>query len=378
MASLRKDRVVSVDFWRGIALATIFIDHIPGTLLAGWTPRNFGFSDAAEIFVFLAGVAASFAYARHFQGSGVLRQTFKISLRAFALYTAHIVVLVLCGGVIAYTSLAMQDPRILELMQFDLVAKDPMPALIGIATLTFQPSNLNILPLYIVILAMAPVLIGCMRFDMRLALVGSGTLYLAAQFFGLTLPSYPTPDAWFFNPLAWQFLFTLGLCSGALMDAGKTLPTNRVLAAICVVYLAVSAVLVHGNFIGTYDLSPLPRFLWDQDKTNLALPRLLHFAALAYLITRLPVDRWIREHQAFSPLTWMGRHSLPVFSLGIVASMVGQGVGIVYGHDMTLDFALIGAGLALQIGLGWVLEWQKTGSSNLAPVPAERPVAPAS
>ena len=63
----RRSRVVSVDFWRGIALATIFIDHVPGNVLEHYTQRNFGFSDAAEVFVLLAGVAASFAYLPHFE-----------------------------------------------------------------------------------------------------------------------------------------------------------------------------------------------------------------------------------------------------------------------------------------------------------------------
>jgi hypothetical protein len=365
-------RVVSVDFWRGIALAIIFIDHMPGGLLARLTPRNFGFSDAAEIFVFLAGVAASFAYFKR-RGEAV-RDLFKIGMRAFTLYTSHIVVLVLCGGIIAYTSLATQDPRFLEMMQFDLVAKDPVPALVGIATLTFQPSNLNILPLYVVLLAMAPALIFLVRRDMRLALLASGGLYLATQLFGLELPSYPNPDAWFFNPLAWQLLFTLGLCCGILISRQRTVPSHWALTGAAILYLLVSLVVIHGGFVGRYDLAPLPRFLWEQDKTNLSLPRLLHFAALVYLVSRLPIEAWIKGRWPCLPFIFMGRHSLPIFSLGVVLAMVGEGLKIIYSGSEGVDVFAVSLGLALQIGLAWTLEWQKTGQTR-AGAPADTATA---
>ena len=355
-------RVVSVDFWRGIALAIIFIDHMPGGFLARLTPRNFGFSDAAETFVFLAGIAASFAY---FKRKGeVVRDLFRVGMRAFTLYTSHIVVLVLCGGIIAYTSLVTQDPRILEMMQFDLVTKDPVPALVGIATLTFQPSNLNILPLYVVLLALAPILILLVRRDMRLALLVSGGLYLATQLFALTLPSYPNPDAWFFNPLAWQFLFTLGLCCGMRISRGEPVRSHWALTSAAILFLFVSLVVIHGGFVGAYDLSPLPRFLWEQDKTNLSLPRLLHFAALVYLVTRLPIESWISGKQAPLPLIFMGRHSLPVFSLGVVLAMVGEGLKILYAGSEGIDVFAVVLGLGLQIGLAWTLEWQRTGQKR--------------
>jgi hypothetical protein len=373
----RPNRVVSVDFWRGMALATIFIDHVPGNIFEHFTQRRFGFSDAAEVFVFLAGVAASLAYLKHFHRGEAVRQTLKIGLRAFTLYTAHIVVLVFCGAVIAFASLTTQDPRILEIMQFDQIAKEPVSAIVGIATLGFQPSSLNILPLYIVLLAMAPALILLVRRDWRLALAVSGTLYLATQLLRLALPSYPMPDAWYFNPLAWQLLFTLGLICGVMIMEHRRLVDSGALTLACGLYLVFSLVVVRGDYVGTYDLSPLPRFLWEQDKTNLSLPRLIHIGALIYLVSRLPVDAWIRDRAPFKPLIWMGRHSLPVFSLGVVLSLAGQALRIVYAGNVAFDMLLISFGLALQIGLAWILEWHKTGlipaGPSAAPVIARAP-----
>lgn len=45
----------AIDFWRGFALVTIFINHIPGNFYERFTHRNIGVSDSAELFVFLAG-----------------------------------------------------------------------------------------------------------------------------------------------------------------------------------------------------------------------------------------------------------------------------------------------------------------------------------
>jgi hypothetical protein len=50
-----RKRVPEVDFWRGFALVVILIDHVPHNILDLFTPQNFGFSDAAEGFIFLSG-----------------------------------------------------------------------------------------------------------------------------------------------------------------------------------------------------------------------------------------------------------------------------------------------------------------------------------
>ena len=304
-----------------------------------------------------------------------IRDRLKIGLRAFTLYMAHIVVLVFCGAMVAYTSLATQDPRILETMQFDLIAKDPVSSIVGIATLAFQPSSQNILPLYVVLLAMAPILILLMRRAAWLALMLSAALYLSTELLYLRLPSYPLPDAWFFNPLAWQLLFTLGLVSGWASLNRERLPANRALTIAAGLYLALSLLVVHGGYVGSYDLSPLPRFLWEQDKTNLSLPRLLHIAALAYLVTRLPLEAWLRDSAFSRPLILLGRHSLPIFSLGIILSLAAQMSRIIYQGGIVFDMLLICFGLALQIGLAWVLEWQKTGFPRPS-LPAEAVRAP--
>ena len=70
MQAKRSPRDLRIDFFRGLALVMIFVNHVPGNVFETLTSRNFGFSDATEIFVFLAGYAAALDYSRNFGEQG--------------------------------------------------------------------------------------------------------------------------------------------------------------------------------------------------------------------------------------------------------------------------------------------------------------------
>jgi hypothetical protein len=364
-------RYISIDFWRGFALITIFINHIPGNLFEAYTHKNFGFSDAAELFVLLAGITAACAYMPGFVATPA-RAVVKIGLRAWTLYMAHLTTLALCGAIVACAVLITEDTRLLEATQFDQIMGNPLSATIGVATLGLQPAYMNILPLYIVLLAMAPAVMSLIRVSPPLALALSGALYVVAQTFTLTLPAYPMPEAWYFNPLAWQFLFVAGLCLGARISAGRPVAVGNVLLAASMAY--VLAALVWWRMGWIVDLSPLPRFLWDFDKTNLSLPRLLHVLALACIVSRLPFEALLRRAAFGRPFVLLGRHSLPVFCAGTVLGMVALPVrASELGHP-ALDLLIIPGGIVLQLALAWVLEWYRgtpsTSSQRAVAAPA--------
>ena len=62
MAPAPTERDLRLDLFRGIALWLIFLDHIPSNVVSWITIRNYGFSDATEIFVFISGYTAAFVY----------------------------------------------------------------------------------------------------------------------------------------------------------------------------------------------------------------------------------------------------------------------------------------------------------------------------
>lgn len=368
-----KTRIMSIDAWRGLALASIFINHVPGTAFERYTHKNFGFSDAAEVFVLLAGFAAALAYMPRFLAGDAPRQSFRMVLRAFKIYSVHIVVLVACAALVAYASVATQDPRLLEAMNFELLTTTPAASMIGIATLGLQPSYLNILPLYVMLLLMAPALMTLVGASWRLAITTSLAMYLCAQA-GLGLPSYPGEDnTWFFNPFAWQLLFTIGLCAGSFVIAGRSFRRSKILLALSVAYLAFALVWKKAE-IYPEGVFGLPRFLWEDDKHILSVPRLLHVLALAYVAAFLPFENWVRRFSVAAPLMWLGRHSLAIFGLGTILAIGGQVLRIVGSGDPRVDLLVIAAGLSLQVGLAWALEWNRTGGeTRSAAVKTSRP-----
>lgn len=361
-------RVLSIDFWRGFAIVTIFINHIPGNLFEAYTHKNFGFSDAAELFVLLAGIAAAFAYLPGLSVSPA-RTVMRIGLRAWTLYMAHLTLIAVCGAIVAYAVLVTEDTRLLEATQFDQIMGNPLSATLGVATLGMQPAYLNILPLYIVLLVIAPAMMSLVRVSPWLALLASGAIYTGAQLLELTLPAYPASEAWYFNPFAWQLLFVTGLCIGSVLGAGRRIVVGNLLLAASVAYVLLALVWWRMGWI--IDLSPVPRFLWDFDKTNLSLPRVLHVLALACIVARLPIEAMLRRTGVGKPLILLGRHSLPVFCVGTALGMVAVPVrASELGHP-ALDLLIIPGGIVVQLALAWVLEWYR-GSPSTASSRASR------
>ncbi|WP_454916310.1 OpgC family protein [Xanthobacter sediminis] len=371
-------RVVSIDFWRGFALLTIFINHVPGHVLSAYTFRNFGVSDAAELFVLLAGVSAAFAYARPFAPGRRLRVGARIVMRAFNLYVAHLALVMVAVAVIGGFVVASGDTRVLGWYHLDLVTEAPVEALVGIALLTFQPAYLNILPLYVSLLLMAPLLVMLAKRSMTLALGVSVALYLVTQFAHLGPPVWPGAGRWSFNPLAWQLLFTIGLAIGVTLDRGGARIGRRALDVLAPLYLFVTMVWAQLDFPVSLEVWPLPSFLWDFDKSTLDLPRILHVLALAYCATRLPVERWLKATPASAPLILIGRHALPVFCLGTVLSLGAQVLRPAFDGAVSFDLLIVLMGFSLQWLLAWALEWQKVGWTADAGASDARSPAPAS
>lgn len=358
-------RLVSIDFWRGFALLTIFINHIPGHVLGGYTYRNFGLSDAAELFVLLAGISAAFAYMRGF-ASGRLRITAKIWLRAFQLYVAHLALLLLASAVIGGFVVVTGDSRVLDGFHLNVIVELPLEALVGMALLTYQPAYLNILPLYVGILLLAPVLIALMHRSLLLGLGCSILLYLLNQFAGLALPVWPNSGEWFFNPFAWQFLFACGLAIGHLIDAEAAPVRSRLLDIAAPAYLLACLIWAISGLPVPLDLSPIPPFAWDLDKTNLGLPRLLHVLALVYCVSRLPLERALRRSVGARALIVIGRHALPVFCLGTVLSLGAQMLRPALDGGIAVDLLIACVGFSVQWLLAGMLEWHRSGLKAFA------------
>ncbi|MCA0419134.1 MAG: OpgC domain-containing protein, partial [Proteobacteria bacterium] len=216
-------RDARIDVIRGLALLIIFINHMPGNVVSAYMPHNFGFSDAADIFVLLAGVSATLAYGGLIERRGFPVAALKLGARLWTLYIAHLAVFIIVCGVVATAVTRTQNPLYIEAINIQPFFRDTVEALIGALTLTYQPSYLDILPLYIVLLALFPVIYYAARLSPLLTLACSLAIWQAAIAFNLNLPN-GSAGVWFFNPFAWQVIFTLGVVIGRAAQLGIRAP----------------------------------------------------------------------------------------------------------------------------------------------------------
>jgi hypothetical protein len=323
------NRIRDIDFWRGAVLIAILIDHIPGNPLENWTPRNFGLSDSAEAFVFLSGLSVGLIYVPRAYKYGIEPVAGGCFKRALKLYGVHIALtlaaLVVFGA--AYWMSGVSDLIQAHGRSF-VFGGAPANGLLGLALLSHQLGYFNILPLYIVLMLWAPVVLALALRGPLLALIVSIVLYTAARAFGLNLPNWPQPGGWFFNPMAWQLIFTLGLVSAVLWRDGLPRPAPW-LVTLSAVTVAGAALIVTNEGGFAPGLRDTATAHLDVAKQDLGLARLIHFVALAYLIAMATTafGRFITPmvRGAFgSAVQRLGRNSLPVFAAGSVLSAGGQ------------------------------------------------------
>ncbi len=343
-------RIDGIDFWRGFALLTIFIDHLPENVFQHITQRNFGFSDAAELFVFLSGVSVALAYGTRFFDGQTGAAVRAVLRRALTLYWVQILISLLIIAIFAVAAAAFDEDDLLEDADRDEVVSNPVQGIVAILALAHQLDNVNILPLYIALLLMTPLLLVLARRDDRLMLLASATLYLAARVFSLNLPTWPLEGSWFFNPIAWQLLFAIGLFAGRRLKRDGIGYDAR-LYAVSLAVVVLAAVVRTDAFGYASGLWQEAHDMLDRGKTDLGLMRLVHFLALVYVVYHSGLTALLRRTWAFLPLRLIGRHSLPVFATGSVLTAIGEVIvetrSDAFSHQIALGVAIVAGGALL-------------------------------
>jgi len=351
-------RIDGIDFWRGVALLTIFIDHAPDNVFQKITVGNFGFSDAADLFVFLSGASVALAYGSRFFGGKTAAAIRAVFRRAFTLYWVQILISLLTIGISIAAALWWGDDDLIEADDTDVVVSSPLLGISAMLALAHQLYNANILPLYIVLLLITPVLLSMARRSDWLMLSVSALIYLAARVFELNLPSWPLDDGWFFNPLAWQFIFAIGLFVGRRLPSGG-IPYDRRLFVLGVAILAASLVVVTDGLGLVPGLSTDVRAVLDGGKTNLGPLRLVHYLALAYVISHSGLTQLLRRTIVYWPLAMIGRRSLPVFATGCVLVTIGDVMVDTrpedFSHPLALGAAIVAVGVLLHYAVARIL-----------------------
>ncbi|UIJ71488.1 OpgC family protein [Aurantimonas sp. HBX-1] len=366
-----------VDFWRGIALAMIFINHIPGNFWEDYTSRNFGFSDAAEVFVFLAGFASAFAYGRLFLAGDRLVASLRAARRAGVLYLVHITLTVAAVAIFSWAALALGEGAMMRNIGLAQFIAMPLETMIGFAGLGHQLGYVNILPMYSVLLLMLPLHLCLVAIGRNVMLAAAVAMWIAAYLWRIDVPAYPLPGGWFFNPFAWQLIFAAGLYCGFRRIEGKPgFPYRAWLFYAALAYVFVSFLTIRLDLWWLWGAYPLPTILTGFDKTYVSIPRLLHILAICYLFANAapssPFSRVTRDNV----FTMMGRHSLPIFAVGTVLSLAGQVIKHGEAPDFLFDTLLIGGGLFVQVLLARYLDWWQVASKVARPASGLKPARP--
>lgn len=371
-------RDLRLDFFRGLALWFIFLNHIPANEFAWLSHRNYGISDATEMFVFISGYTASLVYAKILADRGFGLAAARVLHRCWTLYVTYIVLFIAFTAQVAYTARVFDNPLFAEEMGIAAYFADPAVALTQALVLKFRPANLDVLPLYIVLLLSFPLILPALRRQPLVVLALSLALYIAARRLDWNLPTHPAGGVWFFNPFAWQFLFVLGCALQQSPRLAARLAVRRWwLVAVAVVVLLLSLFLaLSWQFPTLGALTPawVSELIYPLSKTDLDPLRVAHFLALVYVTVQLVPRQaaWLRSSFAH-PLILCGRHSLQVFCFGILLSFAGQTILVQFDASLFSQFGVTVAGISGMVLLARMLSWyQSAGRQPRAAAPVLR------
>jgi hypothetical protein len=375
MAPVSIQRDLRLDLFRGLALWLIFLDHIPSNAVSWITIRNYGFSDATEIFVFISGYTAAFVYGRAMEEHGFIVASARVLKRAWQIYVAHVFLFAIYLAEIAYVAHSFDNPLYTEEMGVRNFLANPDVTIIQALLLKFKPVNMDVLPLYIALLVgFAPVLWLLMRAP-SLALIASAVLYALMWEFNWNIAAYPSGN-WVFNPLAWQLLFVFGAwCAlGGAKNLSRFLQ-SRALVVAAAVYLVFAFCIAMTWYFPRFG-ALVPKFvgelIYPIDKTNLDVLRILHFLSLAVItIYFVPVDWPYLRSPVFKPAIICGQHSLEIFCLGVFLSFAGHFVFTEVSNRLLMHVLVSAGGIAIMVGTATLLSWYKRVERGPRPPPAK-------
>ncbi len=360
-----KIRDPRLDFFRGLSLFIILVSHTRGDWLSDWIPARFGFSDAANMFVFVSGYAVGLAFGGVYRRHGWPLGTARILLRIWQLYIAQLVIVVLIAALAVTADMVLgptEDGSYVTIFALDYLFGSPQPALLGIATLSYVPHYLDILPVYIAVLAMVPIAMPLSKLHPWCVPVLSVLLWGLANHFGWNLPNEPSePRGWFFDPFCWQLLFFSGFALSSKWV--RPPPADRR------IFWAAAGVLVFGLAMSVPAIfQTVPGFdvieawiLAHADKTMVDPLQYLHFIALAYVAVYLLRGRlhWL-ESPISMPITRCGRQSLSIFLSGIVFAYLGALAFDVLGDGFWSQILVNAVMFAATFAVAELVAWYKS------------------
>lgn len=352
-------RDLRLDACRGLALWFIFINHIPDNALVWLTPRNYGFSDTSEVFVFVSGYTCMLAYGGALQKQGwltvvtrALRRSLEIYCAFLLLFIAYIALIWLVGG----------GERFVDDTNTGFFFRDPGEAILRAAVLQYAPVNTDILPTFVLLHLAFPVLLWLLLRMPAVALLGSFLLYLMVQLYSWHVPAWPTGEL-YFNPFAFQLLFVFGAWyAGGGARLIRPLVRSRAILIAAILYLAFSLIVaLSWQFDVLNILVPdgVVKLIYPIYKSHLAPVRLLHFLALAVVVSRLaPPDLHGPVRPYAIAMIRCGENSLSMYCFGVLLSFACMVILTDISSSLMVQVAVTVIGIAIMVLAATIATWE--------------------
>jgi len=356
-------RELRLDLFRGLALWLIYIDHVSPDLLSWFTIRSYGFSDAAEIFIFISGYTAAFVYGRSMLQSGFVIAAARVLRRVWQIYAMHILLFTVLVAEVSYIAVVLDKPFYAKEMEIIDFLNQPAHAMGQALLLRYRPLNMDVLPLYIVLMAFLPLILVLIRWRPNLTLAMSVTLYALCWRYDLHLNAFPN-GFWSFNPFAWQMLFVFG----AWCALGGTTQMSRLLSSPVTMGVAFAYLFAAFYVTLTWYYPPLgaviphwlEQWMYPIDKTDLDVLRFAHFLALAAITVRFVPAGWPGLTSPWlRPMILCGQHSLEIFALGVFLAFTGYFVLMETNAGLGVHIFIGLLGIVIMSAVAWLLTWYK-------------------
>jgi len=357
-----------IDLLRGLANWSLLLDHIPHNVVNFITLRNFGFSGATDVFVFIAGYAAALSFGRMAMERGFVVTTTRMLRRTWQLYVAYVVLFVIYIDIISNVAAQYATTEIIDEYNVIGIVDHPIRTLMRGLMLQAKPLNLDTLQLFVAMMAMFPLVLWSMLRRPNLTLAGSVALYAAARIFDWSVPSFPS-GTWYFNPFSWQLLSVLGawfaLNGSNLVRIARRLPWLRIAAAVYLLFaLAVTIGARVPALAGFVPDSGLDLFM-PVEKENLAPYRVMHLLALGLLFTYFVPRDWPALRSGWlQPLMKCGKEWLASFCAGVFLSFAGHFVLITGPNSIAMQILVSVTGIALMTAIAYYISWSRRQDSK--------------
>jgi hypothetical protein len=323
-----RDRLNSVDAIRGFCLVNIFVNHMTVGLLNQASPSNFGFSDSAEIFVFLSGLSTFLAFGKlDFRSAwlALWKRAAKLYIYNLGIIVASLVGLVLIAGLVG------REVMIDAAQMKALGQVNPLVVAWHVVTLQQSVGYSMVLRLYTIQMLMAPVLVWLATKRWWWPLPPAAAIWAVAGHFHLIAPDSLTGVHLTMTILPWTLMFACGLALGAGLAQGVRTPRSPFLlgasAAMVLSYLVLLYVVPYWPEGQAWVTAREQHFWLGSSKAMQSPLRVLHLLALVYIFTAFPTAPLLRLVHQVRPdafLARLGRKSLPVFTLGAIYALLAN------------------------------------------------------